>query len=237
MVSRSHGQRGNPAITVNLGCRSFRSSKREKRKDAKGFQSVNGSQQSQRQSQSQSILFAVDACGHVAGSRASLFKQEIYINVFHPDPVPFPSNYPFSHRMLRSNIECRRRRVSIGKMVELDEMAPTGLDQNPPAKLGDPKLRSSPVTTATKIYTTSQLRVALRLLVAFVDGCCWLAMAPFLRKRLQCFYCGRHSSRSAKGAVREWTCDNCQAANYLDEVRIPYIRLYCLCKKPRSSQV
>jgi hypothetical protein len=100
-------------------------------------------------------------------------------------------------------------------------MAPAGLEQNSRlATAGLAKLRSSPVTAATKIYTTQHC-IALRLLVIFVDGCCWLVMAPFLRKRLQCFYCGRHSSRSAKGRVREWTCDNCQAVNYLDEVRIP----------------
>ncbi|KAL1959222.1 hypothetical protein VTO42DRAFT_2727 [Malbranchea cinnamomea] len=42
-------------------------------------------------------------------------------------------------------------------------------------------------------------------------------MAPFLSKRLQCFYCGRRSSTSFKGPVRQWKCQECQAVNYLDE--------------------
>jgi hypothetical protein len=45
------------------------------------------------------------------------------------------------------------------------------------------------------------------------------AMAPLLRKKLVCFYCGQASSRRRDGTVREWLCQKCDAVNYLDEVR------------------
>ncbi|PGH27534.1 hypothetical protein AJ80_00775 [Polytolypa hystricis UAMH7299] len=42
-------------------------------------------------------------------------------------------------------------------------------------------------------------------------------MASFLQKRLRCFYCGRRSTQSQKGPIRQFQCRDCQAVNYLDE--------------------
>lgn len=38
-------------------------------------------------------------------------------------------------------------------------------------------------------------------------------------KRLTCFYCGRRSSHLARGPVRKFHCEHCEADNYLDQVR------------------
>ena len=42
---------------------------------------------------------------------------------------------------------------------------------------------------------------------------------PLLRRRLVCFYCGRRSAKSHPADTRDWGCENCDAVNYLDEVR------------------
>lgn len=42
---------------------------------------------------------------------------------------------------------------------------------------------------------------------------------PLLRRRAQCFYCNQPSRNTAlkPGTRQQWTCDNCQVVNYLDE--------------------
>ncbi|EEP77083.1 predicted protein [Uncinocarpus reesii 1704] len=48
-------------------------------------------------------------------------------------------------------------------------------------------------------------------------------MAPFFKKRLQCFYCGSRSAQLQKSAIRQWQCRECQAVNYLDETLASYL--------------
>jgi hypothetical protein len=43
-------------------------------------------------------------------------------------------------------------------------------------------------------------------------------MAPLLRRRLQCFYCGRRSSQTYTPGLGEWRCGSCEATNHLDAV-------------------
>lgn len=47
---------------------------------------------------------------------------------------------------------------------------------------------------------------------------------PFLRRRRDCFYCGKRSSQKQSGPVRQWQCESCDAINHLDEAssRSPY---------------
>lgn len=51
------------------------------------------------------------------------------------------------------------------------------------------------------------------------------AMAVF-QSRLRCFYCAARTEIIKSGAVREFCCRNCEAMNYLDEVRISYLSHY-----------
>ena len=46
-------------------------------------------------------------------------------------------------------------------------------------------------------------------------------MAPLLRRRLLCFYCGCRSAQKATSDLRQWQCENCEAVNHLDEVCLP----------------
>ncbi len=43
-------------------------------------------------------------------------------------------------------------------------------------------------------------------------------MAPSLRRKLVCFYCGSRSSQVSQKGLRQWECNNCEAINHLDEV-------------------
>ncbi len=54
------------------------------------------------------------------------------------------------------------------------------------------------------------------------------AMAPSLRGRLVCFYCGSKSDRTRTANIRSWQCKKCEAVNHLDEVRFFAIS-YLLC--------
>ncbi|KAF9882725.1 hypothetical protein FE257_005343 [Aspergillus nanangensis] len=45
----------------------------------------------------------------------------------------------------------------------------------------------------------------------------WLEMAHLFAKRLTCFYCGSRSPQKAKGPVRKFRCNHCEAINHLDE--------------------
>ena len=47
---------------------------------------------------------------------------------------------------------------------------------------------------------------------------CKDAMAPLLRRKLVCFYCGCRSAQKQDGRVRKWECEKCEAVNWLDEV-------------------
>ncbi|MCJ1444898.1 MAG: hypothetical protein MMC23_005401 [Stictis urceolatum] len=42
-------------------------------------------------------------------------------------------------------------------------------------------------------------------------------MASLLRRKLQCFYCGRRSAQSYSAGLSQWHCENCDAVNYLDQ--------------------
>ena len=54
------------------------------------------------------------------------------------------------------------------------------------------------------------------------------AMAPSLRGRLVCFYCGSKSDRTRTANIRSWQCKKCEAVNHLDEVRLLAISyLFC----------
>ena len=45
---------------------------------------------------------------------------------------------------------------------------------------------------------------------------------PLLRSRkLTCFYCGCRSAHVQTPGLRQWTCENCEAENWLDEVGGP----------------
>lgn len=43
-------------------------------------------------------------------------------------------------------------------------------------------------------------------------------MSTLLKRRLQCFYCGNRSSTYYQKNLRQWTCESCDAVNFLDEV-------------------
>ncbi|KAI9806189.1 MAG: hypothetical protein M1825_006304 [Sarcosagium campestre] len=45
-------------------------------------------------------------------------------------------------------------------------------------------------------------------------------MSFILRPKLVCFYCGCRSAQVQNGKVRSWKCTECEAVNYLDEVRM-----------------
>ena len=43
-------------------------------------------------------------------------------------------------------------------------------------------------------------------------------MAPLLRRRCVCFYCGSKSSQIKTPTLRQFKCEKCEAVNHLDEV-------------------
>ena len=43
-------------------------------------------------------------------------------------------------------------------------------------------------------------------------------MAPLLRRRLTCFYCGRRSTKKYTPGLQNFECENCEAVNHLDTV-------------------
>lgn len=61
-------------------------------------------------------------------------------------------------------------------------------------------------------------------------------MGSFFQRRLQCFYCGKRSEEKKSANVREWRCKNCEAVNYLDEVRISYLSHF-LSSAPQTNMV
>ncbi|KAL8711643.1 MAG: hypothetical protein Q9220_004053 [cf. Caloplaca sp. 1 TL-2023] len=42
-------------------------------------------------------------------------------------------------------------------------------------------------------------------------------MPPLLRRKFVCFYCNRRSAQDRKAGVQQWTCEQCDAVNHLDE--------------------
>ena len=43
-------------------------------------------------------------------------------------------------------------------------------------------------------------------------------MAPLLRRRLTCFYCGRRSTKRYTPGLQNFECETCEAVNHLDKV-------------------
>lgn len=43
-------------------------------------------------------------------------------------------------------------------------------------------------------------------------------MAPLLRRRLRCFFCGYQSKQKGVVGLQQWQCETCEAVNHLDEV-------------------
>ena len=50
---------------------------------------------------------------------------------------------------------------------------------------------------------------------------------PLLRSNLTCFYCGTKSSLKRDPRIRDFACRECEAVNYLDEVRL-FVCLFLL---------
>lgn len=65
-------------------------------------------------------------------------------------------------------------------------------------------------------FSPSPLPCSNRVFPTLVQ--CYDDMALF-PKRLTCFCCGRRPTLTARGPVRKFHCDHCEADNYLDEVR------------------
>ena len=57
-------------------------------------------------------------------------------------------------------------------------------------------------------------------------------MAPLLRRRLVCFYCGCRSTKKYNGGFQKWECETCEAVNHLDEVCLPQLRV---CEHPTDG--
>jgi Ima1 N-terminal domain len=71
-------------------------------------------------------------------------------------------------------------------------------------------------------YSTSDL-------FGLISSCSIASMPALLRRRLVCFYCNHKSALTRDPSLREFRCNNCDAVNYLDEVRIFYVlRCYLL---------
>lgn len=64
------------------------------------------------------------------------------------------------------------------------------------------------------------IREKLSTIISIQSNPTQYAMAPSLRQRLVCFYCGRRSAEKAHSTLRKWKCTNCEAVNHLDEVCI-----------------
>lgn len=45
-------------------------------------------------------------------------------------------------------------------------------------------------------------------------------MPRLFGRKLVCFYCNRRSAQDRKSGIRQWQCEQCEAVNHLDEVRL-----------------
>ena len=45
-------------------------------------------------------------------------------------------------------------------------------------------------------------------------------MPRLFGRKFVCFYCNRRSAQDRKAGVRQWQCEQCEAVNHLDEVRL-----------------
>lgn len=45
-------------------------------------------------------------------------------------------------------------------------------------------------------------------------------MPRLLQRKFVCFYCNRRSAQDRRAGIQQWQCEQCEAINYLDEVRL-----------------